>query len=1060
MTQINKDKLVRNLEVNTSTVGELRLYYDAPRDLSDSEEIVVARRKDAFPVEIRNRNFEDRYTDVAQVEVFRGSPIYCSHLIPNGNNTLLVAGDNTFSPVMSELARDNKYTGRLIRDQRSQVFRITGNNENEIYYESISTNDSNVVLPVEGAFVILADFTKTRRPLQTLELRQNSNTITIVSNSFTVGDTITLNNTVDLVFGTDWVTGATLDETAQNLLNAMVSSGIRYKYRRVGKTLLIERNVETVLSVTSSSPNAELITYGAAKGLIFVDSQIQNNELRNLVVQDGDVNLSHVHSNTDWYIRLRTESLAPADSINILDSHNNTFPSGLVDTYKSELEYLRKRGTGLESDVFYYYTAFTTPLTSISITYNEADLGGENPLPYTIDKIAPYNVRVFYESIKYTNSNIGNYTYNVGSGEIVFGDGRDLSDFNIQIGDTFADSLGLRYPILDVSDVGVGIIRIASGLSIGTNPMVPLHGSVTAPESPVGINNTEIGDTFKDIAGNSFTVVGTSSEPLGNLPAPPSNAFDVTQGLIDKNIFLNNFLVSYSYNPTDGKIQYGERVVTQNTQLSPYNYNGTTGIVTYTTNIELGQVEVGQTFVDGAGSYFEIKSINPNTLEVGLEVGLTVDNTVNNRNSGSVIAQEGFRDEGGDLLVDLEKVSKDDLFKTNSKADYIIIDVDAETGALFIEPGLDSLSLRVESEFDGSCYRRGSEVAWIGYEGENEIVLNTSNLGAVRRYNSVNMSQFAYFSNALSTQAFAISAADNDIPRLLYKWWPSVFRDLDTTGDLEDLMDVFGYKFNEIYSLISTYELQNSRILQPLYLENAYRQYGLASEVSETLGIDTRRRIMQDVVSAWKLKGSREGLAKFIKIITTWDVTNGTGDIVRAIKDTTPELSGLRHYSPSLASLNTEIVDTTNLQEPPAGRFVRGIPGLNLEGFFNVVEIQIELPNVAMFVGKSTNIAPVAGGTIVQAEIEDTSTDFGIDNSLKGCFLIPIEGNPNEYFEIQSSTNDTLSINGTLPLDIVGSRYVILSPLNLNRFVALQNVITEMLSYRSVPVFNFTVKTI
>ena len=60
---------------------------------------------------------------------------------------------------------------------------------------------------------------------------------------------------------------------------------------------------------------------------------------------------------------------------------------------------------------------------------------------------------------------------------------------------------------------------------------------------------------------------------------------------------------------------------------------------------------------------------------------------------------------------------------------------------------------------------------------------------------------------------FAISVADNDFPRLLYKWWPSVFRDLDSSGDLEDLMNVFGYKFNEIYSLISTFELQNSRLI-------------------------------------------------------------------------------------------------------------------------------------------------------------------------------------------------------------------------------------------------------
>jgi len=863
-----------------------------------------------------------------------------------------------------------------------------------------------------------------------------------------------------LVFGTDWSAGATAEETAQNLRNAMAASGIKYDYSVQESTILIQRSEETVLSVSSTNSNAEVVTYGAARGLIFTNAQLKTNELTNLVVQDGDLNFSHIKSNSPCCIRLRNNALAPAADVNILDSHNNTYPSGLIDNYKSELEALRKKGTGLETDVYYYYTAFTTPLTSISITYNEEDLGGENPLPYTIDKVAPYNVRVFYESIKYTNSNIGAYTYNDVTGDITYTDGRNLSNEDIQIGNQFADSDGLRYTITNVDNLASGSFRIATGLSVGTNPMIPLHGSVTAPESPQGLSNAGVGDTFKDIAGNSFTIAGTNADPLGSLPTPPSNAFDVSQGLIDKNVLLNPFLIPYSYNPTDGKIQYGERVITQNTQLSPYTYTSGTGIIKYTTNIELGEVEVGQTFIDGAGNYFEILSINPNTLEIGLETGLTIDNTVDNRNSGSVISEEGFRDPEGDSLLTLEDVAKDDLFKTNSKADYVILDVDAENGAIFIEPSLDSISLRVESEFDGSCYRRGAEVAWIGYDGENEIVLNESNLGAVRRYNSVNRSQFAYFSNALSTQAFAISAADNDIPRLLYKWWPSVFRDLDTTGDLEDLMDTFGYKFNEIYSLISTYELQNSRLIQPRYLDNAYRQYGLEGEISETLGIDTRRRIMQDLVSAWKLKGSREGLAKFIKIITTWDVTNGTGDIVRAIKDTTPELSGLRHYSPSLGSLNTEIVDTTNLQEPPAGRFVRGIPGLNLEGFFNIVEIQIELPNVAMFVGKSTNISSVMGNTIIQAEIEDTSTDFGIDNSLKGCFLIPIEGNPNEYFEIQSNTNDTLTINGTIPEAVVGSRYVILSPLNLNRFVALQNVITEMLSYRSVPVFNFTVKTI
>jgi hypothetical protein len=1057
---INPNKLVKNLEVNTSVEGELRLYWESPRDLSEGEELVVVRRKDAFPVEIRNRNFEDRYTDVAQVEVLRASPFYCSHLIPNGFGVLLVAGDNSFSPAMSELERDNKYSGRLIRDSLSQVFRITSNNETEISYESISNNSSNQVEPVEGAFTILADFSKDRRAVQTLALLENSSTLTVVTNSFAAFDTITLNNTVNLAYGVDWIAGVTPEETASNIRQAMFNSGIKYTYTVYGSTILIERGTQTVLSVTSSNPNAEIFDYGAARGKLFVSENFNLNELRSLVIQDGDLNFSHIKNNSGHYIELQTNSLAPASDVNILDSHNNTFPSGFIDKYKSQSEAIRKRGSGLEGDVFYYYTAFTTPITSISVTYNEADLGGENPLAYTVDKVAPYYARIFYESLVYVNSDLGLYTYNLLTGDVTFTDGRDLSLSGIQIGDLLADNLGLRYTITNISNLASGSFRIATGLTIGLDPQIPLHGSVARSDTPVGFNNIQIGDTFKDIAGNSFQIVGTNTSPLTGLPIPPSHSFDIGQGLIDKNIMTNPFLVPFNYNPTDGSIQYGERSITQNAQLSPYNYVSLTGIVTYTTNIELSSVEVGHSFIDGADNYFEIVSINPTTLEVGLATGLTVDNTVNNRRSGSVVAEEGFLDVDGTSLIDLSPVVELDLFKTNSKADYIITNVDASNGMIYIESGLDAISLVVDSEFDGACYRRGSDVTWVGYENENSPILDNSNLGAVRRYNSVNMSQFAYFSNALSTQAFAISAKDNDVVRLLYKWWPGVFRDLDESGDLEDLMGTFGYKFNEIYSLISTFELQNANILQPLPLSTAYRQYGLAGEVSETLGIDTRRRIMNDLIPCWKLKGSREGLAKFIKVITTWDVTNGTGDVIKAIQDTTPELTGLRHYSPALGSLNTEIVDTTNVSSPPAGRFVRGIPGINLEGFFSIVEILIELPNVAMFVGKSTNLSYFSGATILQATIEDTSTDFGIDNSLKGCFLIPIEGSPNDYYEILSNTNDTLTIGVAIPQGIVGSRYVILSPLNLNRFVALQTTITEQLSYRAVPVFNFTVKTI
>lgn len=1056
MANLNPEKLVKNLEVRTSVEGELRLYWDLPVDLVDGEEIVVTRRKDAFPVEIKNSNFEDRYTDVAQVEVFRGSPIHMSHLIPNGEGVLQVAGDNTFTPAMTELERDNKYTGRLIRDINSQVFRITGNTEDEIYYESISSNPDNQAIPVEGAFVILADFKDTVSTVNTIPLLENAQTITVVTNTFTVGDIITINNNVDLTYGTEWVAGATPEETALNIKQAIDATDINYVTTVYRDTVLVERGSETTLSLSSTNPNAEVIDYGVARGKIFIsEGTLTKNQIRYLVLQDGDLNRSHIQYNEGKVIYTYDQTTAPSTNINILNSHNNTFTSGFIDRYRSSDEVLDKVGTGLEVDTFYYYTVFTTPILSVLVTYNENDLYGENPLPYTVEKVAPYYVRISYEEISYVNDNIGSYSYNDVTGDITFSDSRDLSGEDIAVGYLFADSLGQRHSITDVTNLASGSFKIGVGLNVGTDPIIKLHGSVTQADTPVGFNNIQVGDTFKDIAGNSFQIYGTNGEPLAGLTTPPSHSFDVGQGLIDSNVMLNPFLVPYSYNPTDGAIQYGERVITQNTQLSPFNYDSISGLVTYTTNIELGDVTIDHYFVDGAGNQFQIRSVNPTLLQVGLDTGLTVDNTVSTRREGSVISQEGYTDVDGSPLLTLDNVKQLDLFKTNSKADYVVFDVDASTGKIFIATGLESLSLVVDSEFDGSCYRRGNEVTWVGYNNENEPLLNNSNLGAVRRFNSVNDTQFAYFSNSLSTQAFAISARNNDIASLLYKWWPSVFRDIDETEDLRDLMSVFGYKFNEIYSLISAYELQNARLVAPEYLEHGYRQQGLG-EVSETIGIDTRRRIMNDLVSCWKLKGNRDGIAKFIRVITTWDITNGTGDTVSAIEDTTPAVSGLRMYSPSLGSLNTRLIDTANVQSPPAGRFVKGTPGVNLAGFFDQVEIQIELPNVALHVGNSTNISYVAGQTLLQ----DSNADFGQVNSLKGCFLIPLEGSPNEYVEILSNTDDTLTVDGTVPFSVLGGKYVILSPLNLNRFVALQSNITEQLSYKSVPVFNFTIKTI
>jgi hypothetical protein len=179
---IDSEKLVTNLKVKTSNSNSFELYFNQPVDLQDSEELVIVRRKDSFPVELRNKTYEDRYTDLAQVEIYRASTIYCSNLVVQDNK--LVFNGNTFIPTnLTSYERNEALTGRLIRDSNSQVFRITGNTETELFWENISKNPDDQILPENGPFVILPDFKKERTYLREIPLL--SNTFTITLNTYT-----------------------------------------------------------------------------------------------------------------------------------------------------------------------------------------------------------------------------------------------------------------------------------------------------------------------------------------------------------------------------------------------------------------------------------------------------------------------------------------------------------------------------------------------------------------------------------------------------------------------------------------------------------------------------------------------------------------------------------------------------------------------------------------------------------------------------------------------------------------------------------------------------------
>ena len=1055
MATINPNKLATKFSIRTGRLNSLELFFEAPVDLG-TDELVVTRRKDAFPVELRNAPYDDRYTDVAQVEVYRASTIYCSGLT-TVNNTLIPEVGNTFYPnSITEFPRDSKLTGRLIRDSKGQVFRITSNTSDTLYWENIATNPKKQVVPENGPVVILPDFKKTATSQTSYSLLTNAHTLEVVSNTFTNADTVTVNVSTVLTHGTEWVSGVTIYETAANIAAAIIASGVKYTVTVYGNTILIEKNTENTLAVESNTASIQTVQYAAATGKLFVAANtLTKNQLANLVFQDSGNNYYFIKSNEGKLIELYEAEVVGSELFTVLSSHANTYPSGYRDTYKNYLEAMNREGTGLEPETYYYYTVFTTPITDQVVVSNEVVSGEEIPANYTVDKLSNYIARIVYEDLIFVNDLDRSFSYDSLTGEIEYSDAIDLTEYDIQVGDLFVDDLGRRFTITDISQLNVGIVGIATGQSVSLDQRNRLHGSITRANNPVNVASVQVEDVFKDLAGNNFKIVATASSPYVGLTTPPSNGFDVEQGLIDELIFRNDFLVPFSYDPATGIIQYGEDVKVLNSLLSPFTYNGLSGEVIYTGSIDLTAAEVGGYLIDGANNKFKIKQVIAASNKLILDVGLTVNNTVVDSRDGSIINLEGFVDAEGNALINLSSVQEFDLLKTNSKAVLNITSASQSLGQLKIDAGISNINTTVTAPFDGSISRRGAEIAWVGFDGEFESTYTGVGQGGVRRYNSLYNAQYATFSSGLSTQAFAINCADRQYGNLLYQLWPSFFRLIDTTEDLQDLMQVFGKEFNEMFSIINTLELNNADLVVPDFLSSASTSTGL-SLISENLGIDTRRRVTRDIIGCYKLKGSRNGIARFIKVITTWDITNGTGDLLDAIVDDTPELVGLRFHSPSLAELNTEFADTAQLKSPPAGRFYKGVKGVSLPGFFQYKEVIIQLPNVALELGNSENIVLASGNST----ISNSSANFGGTNNLAGSFIIPNEGRPNDYYRIISNTPTTITVQGSVPLENIGAKYVVLSPLNMNRFIVIADLISKFMPFNTKPVFNFTIKTV
>jgi len=392
---------------------------------------------------------------------------------------------------------------------------------------------------------------------------------------------------------------------------------------------------------------------------------------------------------------------------------------------------------------------------------------------------------------------------------------------------------------------------------------------------------------------------------------------------------------------------------------------------------------------------------------------------------------------------------------------------------------------------------------------------------------------FAVFSDMSSTQQAALSTMNREFGDILLELWPNVFKQCDTTGDFHDIMQVFGFGMNEIYSFVNTFDLTNSDKMLNTILPSFSLQMGI-SQADYILGVDHMRRIVSDLLPTWKLKGSKRGIVDFIRIITTWDVTNGTKD-ASEVTDDVPNIGALRFFSGTLGSSNLRLFgfepsfvnDPNGDASPPftaysytpgtgiiqyigavdlalvgsgdtfvdgvgnffdvisvdntldqieldmgliintskngnvfkktalvdAGRFFTTLPGIIIPGFFNFREFVVEVKDVALWTGESSNIE-ITGDN--KTKMTDTAANFGGTNNLIGNFLLAKQGQVNDIFPIISNTPTTVTVQGVVKdLDPIGD-YAILSPFNTIRFQKLLTLMTEFAPSFARVGFQFT----
>lgn len=486
-----------------------------------------------------------------------------------------------------------------------------------------------------------------------------------------------------------------------------------------------------------------------------------------------------------------------------------------------------------------------------------------------------------------------------------------------------------------------------------------------------------------------------------------------TEGELANSIFKDaNGIPFVIRNNTNSTLYFYEKYNFSNASFVPFTYTTLTGVIQFASAVNLSSVVAGNLFVDSLGVKYPIISVNDGLDQLVIATGQTVG-----------VATPTDYKQGSVVLNEVPVIGTGMGILTNFKNGTVIPFID---------------TYKNDSE---ALARTGTGLL------DNQFYYYTSFTKPTAT--NVAQAEFAVIDSGVATQSSAISTKNRDFGKVLYNYWPSLYRELDVTEDLQDLMEVFAFQFGEIHAIIDTYRLQDTHTVFATALAALADQTGLPS-VGYAIGVDTLRRIAADMIRAWHLKGSKEGIALFIKILTTWDITGGTGDSNSSIIDFLPNVAALRFFDANLGSTNTRLTQSSPFVS--GGRFAKSLPGIVIPGFFTFREFVVDIPSVALFVGSTTNFTVSSGTTIVS----DGSANFGATNSLVGNFLLPNQQEINDIFQIIANTSTSITVRGVVENKNIGGEYAILSPLNANRFIIMTKLMSQYAPFGTKPGYKFT----